>query len=177
MSLTLKPYRNYRPIYVIARSYCEKSIYQREEEGQKPRLVHGHVYTDWRKPWIQRDGEWRSKLSVFVEKNPNPNVLSALSKIPSLNIQMIKDWWAEMKELQDIENQRFMKERVAALGSNLAAVHFFTFRRAAVRCLTFTFLCISYYSFRQLNLLTVTLMYIIINVYMTKNNVTSVPTS
>ncbi|XP_075985008.1 distal membrane arm assembly component 2 [Anticarsia gemmatalis] len=133
MALSLKPNRHYRPLYTIARTYCDKSIYQREEEGEKPRTVHGQAYADWRKPWIKRDGEWKSKLSVFVEKNPSPDVLAAMSRIPNLNMKMVKDWWANMKQLQEIENQKFLKERVATLGSNLGAVHFFTFRQAAVR--------------------------------------------
>lgn len=136
MSLTFKLCRNYRPlnpIYTIARKYCEKTIYQRDEEGEKPRKVHGKVYEDWRKPWINREGEFRSKLSVFVEKNPNPDILYALSKLPNLSMKMIKDWWSNMKTLQEIENQKHLTDRVATLGSNLAAVHFFTYREAAVR--------------------------------------------
>ncbi|OWR45112.1 hypothetical protein KGM_208183 [Danaus plexippus plexippus] len=38
-----------------------------------------------------------------------------------------------MKVLQEIHNQKFLTERIAALGSNLAAVHFFTYRQCAVR--------------------------------------------
>lgn len=134
MSLSLKTKcLCYRPSYVVTRLYCDKSIYQRDEEGPKPRTVYGKLYPNWRKPWIQRDGEWKTKLSVFVTKNPNPDILGALSKIPTLNMQMVKDWWKEMKILQEIENQKYMKKRVAALGANLAAIHFFCFRDAKVR--------------------------------------------
>ncbi|KAJ8711811.1 hypothetical protein PYW08_008765 [Mythimna loreyi] len=134
MSLSLKPFRCSRSIYAFNRYYSEdKTRYQIEEEGPKPRLVHGQQYPEWRKPWIQRDGEFRSKLSVFVEKNPSPDILSMMSNIPNLNLRKIKNWWAEMKILQEIENQRFLAKRVATLGSNLAAVHFFTYRDCAVR--------------------------------------------
>lgn len=132
MSLTLKS-KCYRSAYSIARNYCEKSIYQRHEEGPKERTVHGKPYPEWRRPWLQRDGEFRTKLSVFVEKNPNPDILSIMSKIPQLNMKVIKNWWKEMKELQDIENQKFLPTRVATLGSNLAALHFFTYRHASVK--------------------------------------------
>ncbi|XP_061726228.1 distal membrane-arm assembly complex protein 2 [Cydia pomonella] len=134
MSLNIKPYRLSRTFFITSRNYCqEKSIYQRDEEGPQPRMVHGKPYPDWRKPWIQRDGEWTSKFSVFVEKNPNPNILNALSKVPNLTMQDVKEWWASMKVLQEIKNQEFLPKRVAVLGSNLAALHFFTYRACAVR--------------------------------------------
>ena len=134
MSLSLKPIRSFRSVYAIGRQYSEeKTRYQIEEEGQKPRLVHGKPYPEWRKPWIQRDGEFRSKLSVFVEKNPSPDILFMMSSIPKLNMTVIKNWWGGMKVLQEIENQRYLPKRTATLGSNLAAVHFFAHRECAIR--------------------------------------------
>ncbi|XP_022837707.1 uncharacterized protein LOC111364917 [Spodoptera litura] len=135
MSLSLKPLRLYRPIYYFGRQYSDedKTRYQILEAGQKPKLVHGKPYAEWRKPWIQRDGEFRSKLSVFVERNPSPDILHFMSQLPNLTTKTIKNWWLDMKELQDIENQRYLPKRVATLGSNLAAAHFFTFRNCAVR--------------------------------------------
>lgn len=126
--------RSYRSTIHIIRSYCDnKSIYQKNEEGPQPRIIHGQVYPDWRKPWIERQGEWRSKLSVFVEKNPSPDVLYAMSQIPNLNLKIVREWWAHMRNIQEVENQKYLHERVAALGFNLAALHFFTYRHAAVR--------------------------------------------
>ncbi|XP_013186211.1 uncharacterized protein LOC106131606 [Amyelois transitella] len=123
-----------RPLFITSRHYCEhKSIYERDEAGEKPRLVRGKPYPEWRKPWIKRDGEWKSKLSVFIEKNPSPDIMYALSNIPNLTMDQIKQWWAHMKVVQEIENQRRLPERIAALGSNLAALHFFTYRGCAVR--------------------------------------------
>lgn len=127
------PTRYYRSFNIVSRNYCEKSIYQREEEGTPPRTVHGKLYPDWRKPWIQREGEWKSKLSVFVERNPSGDMMNALSQIPDLSFEKVKTWWKSMKELQEIHNQKFIAERVATLGSNLAAMHFLTYRQAAVR--------------------------------------------
>ncbi|XP_026761434.1 distal membrane-arm assembly complex protein 2 [Galleria mellonella] len=123
-----------RCFYITSRKYSEeKSVYQKHEEGPKPREVHGKLYPEWRKPWIHRDGEWSSKLSVFVEKNPSPDIMYALSQIPNLTFDKIKAWWSDMKVIQEKQNQKFLPERVATLGSNLAAVHFFTFRQAKVR--------------------------------------------
>lgn len=134
MALNLKPYRVYQSLLITSRHYCEeKSIYQRNEEGPKPRTVHGKLYPDWRKPWIQREGEWSSKLSVFIEKNPNPNIVNALSKLPNLTYADVKEWWQSMKELQEIKNQDYIPQRVATLGANLAALHFFTYRGCSVR--------------------------------------------
>ncbi|CAK1593986.1 unnamed protein product [Parnassius mnemosyne] len=134
MALNLHQKRLWQCAFMKTRSYCEnKSIYQRDEEGRKPRTVHGKPYPEWRKPWIQREGEWYSKLSLFVEKNPSMQILNAMQQIPDLNMQKVKNWWADMKEIQEIENQNYMPQRVATLGTNLAAVHFFTYRKAAVR--------------------------------------------
>lgn len=134
MALSLKPKKILNSVYTVARQYCEnKSIYQRNEEGPGPRIIHGQPYPDWRKPWIQRQGEWKSKLSVFVEKNPNPDFLHAMSSLPDLTLLKVKEWWSDLKEIQEIENQKYIPKRVAMLGSNLAAVHFFTYRHAAVR--------------------------------------------
>ncbi|XP_028156391.1 distal membrane-arm assembly complex protein 2 [Ostrinia furnacalis] len=137
MALTSKTSILYRALTITSRRYyCdknEKSIYQRHEEGEKPRMVHGQEYPDWRKPWVKREGEFTSKLSVFVEKNPSPDIMFILSQIPNVTRQKIKDWWSSMKELQEIENQKYIPERVATLGANLAAVHFFCYRYAAVR--------------------------------------------
>ncbi|XP_059051824.1 distal membrane-arm assembly complex protein 2 [Achroia grisella] len=123
-----------RTFYNTCRKYSEeKSIYQKHEEGPKPREVFGKPYPEWRKPWIKRDGEWTSKLSVFVEKNPSPDIMYALSQVPHLTFDKIKVWWQDMKVVQEVQNQKFLPERVATLGSNLAAVHFFTFRQGKVR--------------------------------------------
>lgn len=123
-----------RQCYITYRCYCDgKSIHQRGEEGKPPREVYGIPYPEWRKPWIERDGEFRSKLSVFVRRRPNPNILSTLQKLPNFSINMVKEWWADMKELQEVENQKYISQRVEILGSNLAAVHYFTYRGAAVR--------------------------------------------
>ncbi|CAH2095419.1 unnamed protein product [Euphydryas editha] len=134
MAQKLKPSNFIRSLYITSRNYCEyKSIYERDEAGRQPRKVHGKEYPEWRRPWAQRDGEWTSKLSIFVEKSPNMNVLNAMQKIPNLSFKDIKQWWGEMKQIQEIENQKFLPERVAALGSNLGACHFFVYRQAAVR--------------------------------------------
>ncbi|KAL0868414.1 hypothetical protein ABMA27_007922 [Loxostege sticticalis] len=136
MALTRKSSTLYRALVITSRRYCEKaekSVYQRHEEGEKPRLVHGEPYPEWRKQWVKREGEWTSKLSVFVEKNPSPDILYLFSQAPNLTVQKVKDWWANMKELQEIENQKYLPERVATLGANLAAVHFFCYRFATVR--------------------------------------------
>ncbi|XP_068619763.1 ATP synthase subunit s, mitochondrial [Battus philenor] len=134
MALSLQPKTLFRCIFIHSRNYCEsKSIYEKHEEGRKPRTVHGKPYPEWRKPWIQRDGEWSSKLSIFVEKSPSMNILHAMHELPNLNMQKIKNWWAEMRTIQEIENQKYLPERIASLGSNLAAVHFFTYRGAAVK--------------------------------------------
>lgn len=134
MALCLQPKKLLRYSLMKTRTYCDnKSIYQRNEEGIQPRTVHGKPYPEWRKPWIQRDGEWTSKLSLFVEKNPSMNILHAMSNVPNLSIKKVKDWWADMKEIQEIQNQIYLPERTAALGANLAAIHFFTHRNAAVR--------------------------------------------
>lgn len=130
----IKQTDKFHPLYLNSRNYCEyKSIYERDEAGRKPRKIHGQEYPEWRRPWIEREGEWSSKLSIFVEKSPSMHVLNAMQKIPNLSFKDIKDWWAEMKVIQEIQNQKYLAERVAALGSNLAAVHFFTYRQAAVK--------------------------------------------
>ncbi|KAJ2950862.1 hypothetical protein O0L34_g5221 [Tuta absoluta] len=129
-----KQINNSNLAYITSHNYCDgKSVYQREEEGKKPRMVYGQPYPDWRKPWVQREGEFTTKLAVFNQKNPSPHILNALQKLPYLSFEEIKEWWKDMKVIQEIENQRYMSERVATLGSNLAAIHFFTYRGAAVR--------------------------------------------
>lgn len=136
MALKFKPIQISRPFAVISRDYCEKmekTIYQREEEGAKPRTVYGKPYPEWRKPWIQRQGEWKSKFSVFIEKNPNPDILNAMSQIPDLTFDKVKEWWKSMKEKQEIHNQQYIPKRVTMLGSNLAAMHFFLYRQNAIR--------------------------------------------
>lgn len=136
--------RNLRhSIYITSRGYSDnKSIYERLEEGKLTRVVHGQEYPEWRKPWIERDGEWKSKLAVFSDKNPSTEILNAMQKLPSLDVQAVKDWWAEMKETQEIQNQKYLPERVASLGANLAAMHFFIYRHCSVR-----YLLLTYYSF------------------------------
>ncbi|KPI94262.1 ATP synthase subunit s-like protein [Papilio xuthus] len=134
MALSLQPKKLLRYTLMKTRSYCDnKSSYQRNEEGIPPRTVHGKPYPEWRKPWIQRDGEWTSKLSLFIEKKPSMNILHAMNNIPNLTIGKLKNWWADMKEIQEIQNQIYLPERIASLGANLAAIHFFTHRNSAVR--------------------------------------------
>ncbi|KAI5637659.1 hypothetical protein NE865_09642 [Phthorimaea operculella] len=107
-----KQFCNLNLAYITSRNYCDgKSIYQREEEGKKPRMVYGQPYPDWRKPWIQREGEFTSKLAVFNEKNPSPHILNALQKLPYLTFEEIKEWWKDMKVVQEIENQRYLPEQ------------------------------------------------------------------
>lgn len=134
MTLNLVKRSLYRPIVITSRCYCDnKSIYQKHEEGKKPKKVLGELYPEWRRPWIERDGEWSSKLSIFVEKSPSADILNLMQKVPDLNVKVVRDWWSSMKEKQKEENQKYISQRVEILGSNLAAVHFFTFRGASVR--------------------------------------------
>lgn len=139
MALSLKPSHLTRSLYITSRCYCQKppkderSIYQRDEDGPTERTVYGKPYPEWRKPWIQRRGEWSSKFSLFVQKNPSPDIIGAMSSLPDLTFDKVKAWWRSMKELQEIENQKYLSARTDKLGSNLAAAHFFTFRGAAIR--------------------------------------------
>lgn len=132
-SLTSKSKQLCRGIYSSYRCYCEKSIYQKLEEGEKERTVYGQPYPDWRKPWIKRKGEFTSKLNIFVEKNPSPDILNAMQKIPEMSWQNVKDWWAKMHEIKERQNQMYLEERNETLGSNLAAAHFFIYRGASVK--------------------------------------------
>lgn len=127
-------YRPFRSLVVASQGYCEnKSIYQQDEEGPKPRKVHGQLYPDWRKSWISRDGEWYSKLSVFVRRNPNPEMLKTMQRLPDFSFQDFKNYWKFLKERQEIDNQKYISKRVEILGSDLAAVHFFTYKGCCVR--------------------------------------------
>ncbi|CAG4959669.1 unnamed protein product [Colias eurytheme] len=56
-----------------------------------------------------------------------------MQRIPDLTFQDVKKWWKQMKEIQEIQNQKYLPERVTTLGPNLGAVHFFTYRQATVR--------------------------------------------
>ncbi|XP_045518248.1 uncharacterized protein LOC123710425 [Pieris brassicae] len=135
MAHSLRQNTIYRPLRIV-RYYCQgepNSLYEKHERGEQPRKVHGQLYPEWRKPWHKREGETISKINIFVEKNPNMKILSAMQRIPTLTFGNVKDWWKEMKEIQEIENQKFLPDRVAALGSNLAAIHFFTYRHCSVR--------------------------------------------
>ncbi|XP_038207437.1 distal membrane-arm assembly complex protein 2 [Zerene cesonia] len=136
MAFNIKNKNLLRRIYSI-RHYSESenktSIYEKHEAGPQPRKVYDQVYTEWRKPWIKREGEQISKLNIFVEKNPSMSILNAMQKIPHITFEDVKEWWIQMKELQEIENQKYLPERVTTLGHNLAAVHFFTYRQATVR--------------------------------------------
>ncbi|CAG9793318.1 unnamed protein product [Diatraea saccharalis] len=135
MSFSIKSCKFYRPFFITSRNYGErlgtsgdKTIYQEHEETAKQKEV-----SKWRKPWIKREGEWQSKLSIFVEKSPHPDIMYIMSQIPNFTIEKAKSWWGDLKSLQESQNQKYLPERVAALGSNLAAVHFFTYRQCAVR--------------------------------------------
>ncbi|XP_041982682.1 distal membrane-arm assembly complex protein 2 [Aricia agestis] len=117
-----------------SRNYCEyKSLYEKHEAGKQPKKVFGQEYPEWKKPWIEREGEWKSKLSLFVERSPPMEIMNTLQKAPYVTTDDVKDWWKSMQVMQEIKNQEFLPERVAALGYNLAAVHFFTYRGCAVR--------------------------------------------
>ncbi|CAK1545531.1 unnamed protein product [Leptosia nina] len=135
MAINLRCKTNVRVLQII-RKYCEgknESLYEKHERGQQPRKVYGELYPDWRKPWHKREGESRSKLNIFAEKNPSMSVLNAMHKLPNITVTDIKLWWKDMKVIQEEVNQKFLPERVAALGSNLAALHFFTYRQCSVR--------------------------------------------
>ncbi|VVC90120.1 unnamed protein product [Leptidea sinapis] len=129
MALTLRR-KLVSNVYKSCRSYsdAEKSIYQKHEEAKHVKELY-----EWRKPWIKRDGENRSTLNIFVENNPKMSVLYAMQRLPHITFQDVKDWWADIKDIQEVENQKYLPERVATLGVNLAAVHYFTYRQAVVR--------------------------------------------
>lgn len=134
MAVSLQSKRLLRYTITRTRNYCEnKSIYEKHEKGKQPRTVYGKPYPEWRKPWAQRDGEWTSKLSIFVEKNPSMHVMHSMHQLPNLTWNKIKNWWSDMKVIQEIKNQEYIPERTAILGANLAAVHVFAYRGAAVR--------------------------------------------
>lgn len=123
----------FRVTVLVSRRYCQ-SRYEKDEAGRQPRVVQGKPYPEWRRPWAERDGEWYSKFKLFLEeRNPSPDVLNFMQKIPDFSIDKARSWWRKSKEFHAIANQKYISERVEILGPDLAAAHFVCFREGAIK--------------------------------------------
>ncbi|KAI5644887.1 hypothetical protein NE865_03233 [Phthorimaea operculella] len=68
-----------------------------------------------------------------VYHNDHKDLPSNPEKPTYLDYKQLNDWNKHNQLLKEIENQKYDTKRVAELGPNLAALHFFTYREAAVK--------------------------------------------
>ena len=92
----------------------------------------------FRKPWIERPGEQASTLKMF-ELPTKKRKFVKKSKLPEFptkfSLKNIQVWWQRSLIKAKSEQKKYIEERHAILGNELATAHFLVFRGGSVKFL------------------------------------------
>lgn len=115
-----------RRMYSMYKDEDLRKKWEAELEKEKEKL-------EWRKPFYEHEGFWKSKFSLFTSEKSNADIISALQQPINLSPNTIKKYFEKRRIDKTKAMQQFMPERHRILGNDLAAAHFVVHRGGAVR--------------------------------------------
>ncbi|XP_055597624.1 distal membrane-arm assembly complex protein 2 [Uranotaenia lowii] len=89
----------------------------------------------WKTPYADQPGTFESAFKLFSSNNRNSELLERMQQPIDVSPKAIKKWWSNRKDTIEAHMQKFIPERHASLGDDLAAAHFVVHRGGAVRFL------------------------------------------
>ncbi|ETN60536.1 hypothetical protein AND_007843 [Anopheles darlingi] len=87
----------------------------------------------WRTPYSERSDSFYSAFKLFASHNRNSELVEKMQQPINLAPSAIFEWWQKRKASVEAHMQKFIPERHAALGDDLATAHFIVHRGGSVR--------------------------------------------
>ncbi|XP_035792784.1 uncharacterized protein LOC118466977 [Anopheles albimanus] len=87
----------------------------------------------WRTPYSERPDSFYSAFKLFASHNRNSELVEKMQQPINLAPSAIFEWWQKRKATVEAHMQKFIPERHAALGDDLATAHFIVHRGGSVR--------------------------------------------
>lgn len=88
----------------------------------------------WRVPWGNQKDEWYTKFKLFAPEKPdNARMIKLLQSNIDLRPSAVLKWFKKRKETIIALDQKFVPERLNALGNELAAAHFIVHRGGSIK--------------------------------------------
>ncbi|XP_055629360.1 uncharacterized protein LOC129770500 [Toxorhynchites rutilus septentrionalis] len=129
-----------RQIHVPQRSLFTSVLRLNQDETQNPKLdrLKEKIEADkaklnWRTPYSERPDEFYSVFKLFATSNRNSELVESMQQPIDLSPGGLKRWWTRRKETTNAYMQKYIPERHAMLGNDLAAAHFIVHRQGSVR--------------------------------------------
>uniref|UniRef100_A0A8D8MRG0 ATP synthase subunit s-like protein n=4 Tax=Culex pipiens TaxID=7175 RepID=A0A8D8MRG0_CULPI len=130
--------RNINPL--LYRSLFTTVRWRNRDDMQDPKLAHikEKIEADkqrlrWRTPYSDRPEEFQSTFKLFSSSNRNSELVELMQQPVDLSPSAIKNWWTRRRSGIEAHMQKFIPERHATLGDDLAAAHFVVHRGGSVR--------------------------------------------
>lgn len=125
---------------IFQRSLFTSARLLNQDDLQNPKLARIKEKIDsdkqqlkWRTPYSDRPDAFQSGFKLFSSTNRNSELVELLQQPVDLSVSSIKQWWSKRKLGVEAHMQKFIPERHAMLGDDLAAAHFIVHRGGSVR--------------------------------------------
>uniref|UniRef100_A0A182PHB0 Vacuolar protein sorting-associated protein 26C n=1 Tax=Anopheles epiroticus TaxID=199890 RepID=A0A182PHB0_9DIPT len=99
---------------------------RRQIEEDKKRL-------QWRTPYSERPDSFYSAFKLFASENRNSELVEKMQQPINLSPSAILEWWMKRRNTIEAHMQKFIPERHATLGDDIATAHFIVHRGGSVR--------------------------------------------
>ncbi|XP_058119422.1 distal membrane-arm assembly complex protein 2 [Anopheles ziemanni] len=99
---------------------------EKQIESDKQRL-------QWRTPYSERPDSFYSAFKLFASENRNSELVEKMQQPINLAPAAILEWWQKRRANIEAHMQKFIPERHATLGDDIATAHFIVHRGGSVR--------------------------------------------
>lgn len=87
----------------------------------------------WRTPYSDRPDSFYSAFKLFASENRNSELVEKMQQPIDLSPSAILEWWQKRRTTIEAHMQKFIPERHATLGDDIATAHFIVHRGGSVR--------------------------------------------
>uniref|UniRef100_A0A182S685 Vacuolar protein sorting-associated protein 26C n=1 Tax=Anopheles maculatus TaxID=74869 RepID=A0A182S685_9DIPT len=87
----------------------------------------------WRTPYSERPDSFYSAFKLFASENRNSELVEKMQQPIDLSPSSILEWWKKRRTTVEAHLQKFIPERHATLGDDIATAHFIVHRGGSVR--------------------------------------------
>lgn len=132
----LNLYRNrtfYRSLVTSARRFNQDDLKNPKFSNIKDKIDQDKKNLQWRTPYSDRPDSFQSGFKLFESSNRNSELVEMMQQPVDLSPSAIKQWWNNRKNGTEAHMQKFIPERHATLGEDLATAHFVVHRGGSVR--------------------------------------------
>lgn len=123
----------YRSLVTSARRFNRDDPPTPQMANIKNKIEADKKKLQWRTPYSDRPDSFQSSFKLFAPSNRNSELVEIMQQPVDLSPSAIKKWWKQRKDGTEAHMQKFIPERHATLGEDLATAHFVVHRGGTVR--------------------------------------------